>query len=520
MAKIGVRSDTSSEATAGRATRLVVGVPYEPSGFNEVYRNYTGGGGYFVANNVFNRLVVVDIHKDGTIRPDLAERWEILDGGARYRFHLRQARWHDGRPVRPDDVRETYLTAIRNNYRAAASLGDVKDVVAHDERTVDITLHKPNSGFLAQLSIFVWTHILPAHLYAGTDWPSNPANERPVGTGPYMFKEWRRGDGVTIIANPDYHNGRPALDEIEFKTVGDVSESLDGLISGEIDFLTQDVPCERYDEIDSTPGVGVSHTRGNALGHVTFNLDRRPWSDRRVREAVARLIDRDALARAVCSRSRPARHAYLEHIEWAFEPGARFPDHDPVRAEQLLDEAGLRRSADGTRVRARLVCRDLFGFWQRAADALAAAFGAAGIRCEVVRLDAVQWNEQVVGARDFDLMVDGLGIGPDPVLFEEVLRSDNVLNAAHYQNPKLDALFDKGKAALGRDERAAAYREAQRIIADDLPRIHLLNHGNHVGYRRKWAGWSWDPAVRGTLPFWSLERVHLANGSPRPRKGS
>src|SRR5688572_33232788 len=94
---------------------LVVAIPYEPHGFNEVYRNYTGGGGYFVANNVFNRLVVVDIFKDGTIRPDLAERWEVLDGGATYRFHLRRARWHDGRPVRPEDVRETYLTALRND---------------------------------------------------------------------------------------------------------------------------------------------------------------------------------------------------------------------------------------------------------------------------------------------------------------------------------------------------------------------------------------------------------------------
>src|SRR5688500_2036338 len=74
------------------STTLTVAIPYEPHGFNEVYRNYTGGGGYFVANNVFNRLVVVDVFGDGGIRPDLAERWEVLDGGATYRFHLRRAR--------------------------------------------------------------------------------------------------------------------------------------------------------------------------------------------------------------------------------------------------------------------------------------------------------------------------------------------------------------------------------------------------------------------------------------------
>src|SRR5688572_10532627 len=340
---------------------LVVAIPYEPHGFNEVYRNYTGGGGYFVANNVFNRLVVVDVFGDGAIRPDLAERWEVLEGGATYRFHLRKARWHDGRPLCAEDVRETYLTAIRQGYRAAASLGDIRDVVVRDERTVDIQLHRPNSGFLAQLSIFVWTHILPAHLYAGTDWTTNPANERPVGTGPYRFVEWRRGEGVRLEANPDYHLGPPKLEQIEFKVVPDLDDALEQLKRGEVDFCTQDVPCERSAELVATPGVALGTGSGNALNHVTFNCTRAPWSDRRVREAVARLIDREALARAICSRARPAPYAYLEHIAWAFEPAARFPAYDPAAAADLLDQAGLRAGPDGVRLRSKIFCRELFG---------------------------------------------------------------------------------------------------------------------------------------------------------------
>jgi peptide/nickel transport system substrate-binding protein len=482
-------------------------VPYEPHGFNEVYRNYTGGGGYFVANNVFNRLVVIDVFGDGAIRPDLAERWEVLEGGATYRFHLRDARWHDGRPLCAEDVRETYLTAIRERYRAAASLGDVRDVVVRGERTVDIELHRPNSGFLAQLSIFVWTHILPAHIYAGTDWTTNAANDRPVGTGPYRFVEWRRGEGVRIEANPDYHNGRPAIDEVEYRVVPDLADALEMLKRGKIDFATQDVPCERYDEMAAAAGVGIARGSGNAVNHITFNCTRSPWSDRRVREAVARMADREALASSICSVAQPFEHAYLEHVQWAFDPEARFPSYDPAAAAALLDAAGFGAGADGVRLRTRLAARKLFPFHVRMASELVTSLRKVGIAVELETLDAVAWQQRVQTDRDFDLLVDGLGIGPDPVLFEEVLLSDAVLNVSGFKSAALDDAFRRGKAAPDRHARAAAYKEAQRIVAREMPRVHIIRHVNHLAYRTRWAGWSWEPPVRGTLPFWSLERI-------------
>jgi ABC-type transport system substrate-binding protein len=130
-------------------------------------------------------------------------------------------------------------------------------------------------------------------------------------------------------------------------------------------------------------------------------------------------------------------------------------------------------------------------------------------------LSAEEWNSRVQERRDFDMIVDGLGIGPDPVLFEEVLVSDNVLNVGSYRNAELDELFRQGKAALTQEARAEAYRGAQAVIAEDLPRIHLLLHGHHLGYTTRWRGWSWDPAVRGTLPAWSLESVALPDDVAR-----
>lgn len=495
-------------AVAPSTTRVLsVAIASEPHGFNEVYRNYTGGGGYFVANNIFNRLVNIDIHGTGTIHPDLAERWEVLDGGQTYRFHLREALWHDGRPLVAEDVQETYLTAIREGYRAAASLGDVDDVVVRAPRVVDIMLTRPNSGFLAQLAIFVWTHILPAHVYANTDWATNPGNDSPIGTGPYRFREWRRNSHVRVDANPRYHNGSPAVDAIDFRVLADVAEAIDMLKSGDIDFCTQDIPCNRFAELSAVDGVSLTKSRGNALGHITFNIARRPWGDVRARRALAMLIDREAIAADVCSRAVPAPYAYLEHVDWAFNPNAMFPSYDQGRAERLLDEIGLTPDGDGIRLRGTLVCRDLFPYWHAASLSLARTLKAVGIEMVVESLDAETWSTRVQDARDFDLLVDGLGIGPDPVLFEEVLRSDSVLNVGSYRNIELDELFRRGKAAQSRQERADAYRAAQTLIASDLPRVHLLRHGHHLGFRDRWRGWSWDPEVGGKLPAWSLESV-------------
>src|SRR5687767_12729364 len=113
------RAGTSGPRARGD-NRLVVAISHDAQLFNEVYRNYTGAGGYFVANNVYNRLVILDIFGDASIAPDLAERWEALDGGAAYRFQLRRdIRWHDGAPFTSEDVRLTYQTVVEQGYHGA-----------------------------------------------------------------------------------------------------------------------------------------------------------------------------------------------------------------------------------------------------------------------------------------------------------------------------------------------------------------------------------------------------------------
>jgi len=493
-------------------SHLVVALNHDARLFNEVYRNWLGHGGYFVANNLFNRLVVLDIFGDGAVSPDLAARWDVLEDGRTYRFHLRRdVVWHDGAPFTARDVAVTYGTALEHGYAAAAWLDDIREISVLDDHTIELRLHAPNGGFLARLGMFVYTSILPAHHYQGTDWATNPTNLHPIGTGPYQFAAWERGQQIETTANPRYFRGAPAAQRLTFRVVPDGDEAFGLLRAGAVDFCTRYAPCQDLAALAATPGVGVFVDPGNALAHIGFNMRRAPWHDQRVRTAVACAVDRAALTRVVCPRTPAVDQAYLPQVGWVTDGARRLPAHDLARAEELLTEAGLARDAAGVRLRARVVTRDVWHYWARAASLLGEQLRPLGIELTVDQLSPTEWLAEVADAGAFDLLVDSGDIGPDPSFLALVLGSNGPRNMLGYSNPEVDTLFAQGRAAVERAARAPAYRAALDILAQELPRVTLMQHPIHVAYRTDWAGWSWDEGVCGTLPFWSMERVH-----PRP----
>ncbi len=138
---------TCSEGGSGLPARdghLVVAIQYDAQAFNDAYRYFTGHGGYFVCNNIYSRLVVLDVFENGTIGPDLAERWESPDNGQTWRFYLNpQARWHDGVPVTAHDVAHTYTTVLARGYAGKTFLSDIETTTALDDHTVEIRCTHP-----------------------------------------------------------------------------------------------------------------------------------------------------------------------------------------------------------------------------------------------------------------------------------------------------------------------------------------------------------------------------------------
>jgi peptide/nickel transport system substrate-binding protein len=490
---------------------LVVAIPYDAESFNEVWRNFTGAGGYFAANNIFSRLVVLDVFDRGDISPDLAESWDILDGGATYVFHLnRAARWHDGRPVSAHDVVYTYSQVLEHGYHGLSWLQDIAEIRALDDHTVECRLKSPNAAFLAQLGAFVFTHILPKHLYEGTDWATNSRNLNPIGSGPFRFVEWIKGERIELVANPDYFGDGPFIERITYRVIPDNDQAFAALERGEVHFCVQDVPCEEVESFRAKPGVGVMFHPGNSIAFIAFNWQRPLWQDARVRKAVAHAIDRAPIAAGVCPLASTPAHYYLERVDWAFNPDAQAPDFDPAEAERLLDAAGYPRGADGVRLRVGLAYRSIYPHYGVAGRIIAAQLARIGVRADVEGVDPVGWKTRFQDSGDFDLLLDSGDIGPDPQLMASFLTSDGPRNTMRYRNPAVDTSFREGRATIDRAERGRHYRALQATLAADIARVPFMQHGEHLPYRKEFTGWSWSDGVRGSVPFWYHGKVRKA----------
>ena len=491
--------------------QLVVAIPFDAESFNEVWRNYTGAGGYFAANNVYSRLVVLDVFDRGDIHPDLADSWETPDNGGTWIFHLnKDATWHDGVPVTAEDVAYTYAEVLANGYHGLSWLQDIETVRAVDEHTVECRLKSPNAAFLAQLGAFVFTHILPKHLYEGTDWATNPYNLDPVGSGPFKFQEWVKGERIELVANPDYFREGPYLERITYVITPSQEEGFAKIESGEAHFFVQDVPCDRVEEFRAKPGVGVMFHPGNSIAFVSFNWQKSEFQDHRVREAIARAIDRQPIADGVCPLAQTPAHYYLERVDWAFNPDAKAEAYDPVEAERLLDEAGLQRGSDGVRLRVGLAYRSLYAHYGVAAEIIAGQLRQIGIESIVEAVDPVGWKERFQEQGDFDLLLDSGDIGPDPQLMSSFLASDGPRNTMRYRNDAVDEAFREGRGSVDRTVRGQHYRDLQTALAEDIARVPFMQHGEHLPYREEFTGWSWSDGVRGTVPFWYHGKVRRA----------
>ena len=201
-----------------------------------------------IVQNIFNRLVKLDASKQ--IVPDLATDWDVSEDGLAITFKLREdAHWHDGEPVTSEDVKYTFDQIKANEaYYMSSRLQIVESIETPDEYTVVFNMTAPDVSFIADLGWYA-TFILPEHVFNnGQAWEDNPAAMDPIGSGPFKLSEFKQGESVTIVANPDYHEGAPKLDKVIFSIIPDDATAVQALTNGDIDVL-ENVPAANADEL-------------------------------------------------------------------------------------------------------------------------------------------------------------------------------------------------------------------------------------------------------------------------------
>ncbi|MCA1634240.1 MAG: ABC transporter substrate-binding protein, partial [Acidobacteria bacterium] len=300
---------------------VVVSISADPGGLNPAVT--TQGGVHLICGSIFSGLVAQDFSLNPV--PDLAEHWEVSADGRTYTFYLASdAVFHDGAPVTSEDVRFTFEELlIKYHSRTRTSIGDnLLRILTPDPHTVVFEFNRPYAAFL-QLIDVTNAPVMPKHLYEGTDPLTNLHNARPVGSGPFKFQDWVKGDHLTLTRNDKYFKkGKPYLDRIVYKVMPSASMATIAFEKGEADYLTP-APLD-VARLRNVPGVIITDKGREGFATVETlipNLTRAPLSDLSVRRAIAHAIDKNFLVdKLLLGMGVPATGPVSRLLAWAYNP--------------------------------------------------------------------------------------------------------------------------------------------------------------------------------------------------------
>jgi len=318
------------------ANTLVIGAEGEPERLNPITEETME-----MEPMIFRGLTKFDENNKPVA--DLAKSWNIAADGLTYIFHLRDdVKWHDGKPFTAKDVKFT-LEAImnpENNSPNLQELEEVKTVEIIDDHTVQITLKKTFPPLLDKLT----RGIVPEHILAGQNIATADFNNNPVGTGPFKFVEWKKGQNIILEANPDYYGTKPKLEKVIFKVLPDANVRAVQLETGEVDvsFLEPD-QLKRMEKV-STITVHKIPTADYRV--MMFNFRKPLWQDVKVRQAICYATNRQAILDGVLLGEGSTAYGPLQ-LNWSNNPNVEKYDYNVDKAKALLVEAGWKPGKDG-----------------------------------------------------------------------------------------------------------------------------------------------------------------------------
>jgi len=349
-----------------------------------------------VYSNILEGLVKID--RNGKIAPALVRDFKISKDGKEHTFILKKGvKFHDGKPFDAEDVKFTFerlmdpktATAHPEYYK------DIDSVQVVDSHTVKIKMKNVNSMFLFNLA-------RPDSIIVNKQ-AVDRLKSAPIGTGPFKFVEWVRGDHITLAKFDDYHRkGIPYLDKVTFKFIGDPSAQIASLKAGDIDVIAYDVSPENALLLEKDPKFKVLNGYTTTKVILSTNNSRKPFNDVRIRRAMAHAIDRTALIKGAMSGYGVPIGSHMDPGNPYYIDLTPYYPYNPEKAKQLLKEAGY---ADGFEAVIKLPERYVYA--RRSGEIIADMFSQVGIRLKIELTEWGQWIDRVFKNADYDLTVIG-----------------------------------------------------------------------------------------------------------------
>jgi len=420
--------------------------------------------------------------EDFNVAPALAERWDIPDP-LTYVFHLHQGvKFHDGRPLTSRDVKWTFDSLLERKILStkAAVYRFVDHIDAPNDFTVVFHMKEPDSTLLWNLSDGAMG-IVP---FGSGD----EMTQHPIGSGPFKFVSAETDREVIIERNDQYWGEKPKLGRVRFAVVPDETTEALELRKGTCDlainaFLTPDTIVT----LARDPALVIERSPGTRLAYLAFNLRDPILNDVRVRQAIAYALDRRPMIEYLWRGEAQAARSVLPEQSWAFNGDVPSYDHDPEKANRLLDAAGY-RSVNGIRFHITMKTstdantRLMVAVMQQQLREVGIALDIRSFEFATFFSDVTHGAFQMYGLR-------WIGGNEDPDIFEYAFDSakfpPNGANRGFYSNPKLDALIDQARREIDPNLRKPLYAEVQRILAEDVPYINLWYLDNVMVHTRR-----------------------------------
>jgi len=419
--------------------------------------------------------------------PGLAKSWKISGDGLTYTFALEpNVKWHDGKPFSSEDVVFSIDKFLRKSHpRSRVIINQVVDTVkAIDKDTVEIKLKQPFGPFL---TAFVSDNLpmVPKHIYDNTDYAANPANQTPIGTGPFKFKEWRKGSHIILERNPNYWKpGLPYLDSIVFRVIPDSASravafennTVQVLRSGDVD----NVDVKRLRELPNVDFTTAGWEMFSPLSYVVMNERKPPFNNIKVRQAVMHAINRKFVVDNIFFGFGKVATGPISSTTAFYDPNVTRYDYDPAKAKALLKESGV----DVGAYPVKLLAFPYGSTWERLTEYVRQSLQQVGFKVDIEAADSASWSKRMSDF-DFDFTFSFSQQYGDPALgvsrhflSTNAVKGSPFVNNQGYANPKVDELWLKGATATTREQRQAAYTQLQKILVDEVANGYLFEIQN------------------------------------------
>ena len=451
--------------------------------------------------HIYDRLLDRDA-KTLKPKPMLATSWKIVNDTT-WEFALRKGvKFHNGEPFDAQSVKATleYLLdpANKSHYATPAFWKPLKEVQIVDPYTVRLITDKPYPSVIDHASL---TDLLILPAKALRELGPQKLAEKPIGTGPFKFVEWRRDERLVLERNPDYWQGPADVSRVTFRFIPEFSARMAALLSGEIDIM-KDVPPHTIEAVDRSGRAKVRSTVSSRINYLALvNLKPGPMQDVRVRRAMNHAVNVDELITQVLRGHATKTCGPLAPTNVDFSPVECYK-HDPARAQALFKEAGVDPKS------LNLTLDTPSGRYPLDKDvslAIAAQLQRLGIRTNVVVNEWGTHLDKIKNRNTGDMFFLGWG----PALYGqgtvEPLFKAEATYSSYGNNKVLDDKIAKAVTVVDAKARAAAYAELQKLVHDEAPWVFLWQQHDLYGVAQSV---EWTP--RADEKVWMYEAKIVA----------